>query len=180
MSEINQPETGHCKCGCGQPTKIANKTRAMIGHIKGQPIPYINGHNRKKAERYRIEDRGYKTPCWTWLLAKSVWGYGLETVNHQQRAAHRRLYEKIHGPVKGDLDHLCRNRDCVNPDHLEPVTRAVNIQRGDLARLTPEEVQAIRKFLDQGLARVDIADAFGVCAGTIGCIARGHTWKNVP
>lgn len=134
---------------------MAKKTRASIGHRKGEPIPYINGHNRRKSERIRIEDRGYRTPCHTWLLSKSKWGYGLEAEGKGQRAAHIAAYVRKYGPVPEgkELDHLCRNRDCVNPDHLEPVIRAVNIQRGDLARLVPDEVREIRVLLAAGSPR---------------------------
>jgi hypothetical protein len=40
-------EAGYCHCGCGQKTKIAQKTRNAIGHIKGQPLRFINGHNNR-------------------------------------------------------------------------------------------------------------------------------------
>ena len=50
-----------------------------------------------------------------------------------------------HGPVPEglELDHLCRIRHCVNPDHVEPVTCAVNVRRGDLTKLTEEQVRSI-------------------------------------
>lgn len=48
------------------------------------------------------------------------------------RVAHRVVWEILVGPIPEglDLDHLCRNRKCVNPDHLEPTTRQVNLRRG--------------------------------------------------
>lgn len=48
-------------------------------------------------------------------------------------AAHRAMFELVNGPVPDglDLDHLCRNTLCVNPDHLEPVTRRENVLRGE-------------------------------------------------
>ena len=75
--------------------------------------------------------------CWLWtgLLDRS--GYGLATVQRRHRPAHRALYELLVGPVDPVLtmDHLCRNPPCVNPDHLEPVTRGENVRRGMAGRL---------------------------------------------
>jgi hypothetical protein len=72
--------------------------------------------------------------CWQWTAAKNNRGYGV--FNRGQGAgtvlAHRWAYEFLVGPIPVDrqLDHLCRNRSCVNPDHLEPVTGRTNTLRG--------------------------------------------------
>lgn len=70
--------------------------------------------------------------CWEWTGARKSNGYGHLKVGAQYRNAHRVLYELLVGPVPDDhdLDHLCRVRHCVRPDHLEPVTRSVNLRRG--------------------------------------------------
>ena len=69
--------------------------------------------------------------CWIWRSANSG-GYGNFSVNKKQYRAHRVIYELLKSPIPQDmtLDHLCRNRICVNPNHLEPVSRRENILRG--------------------------------------------------
>lgn len=66
--------------------------------------------------------------CWEWTGGTSPAGYGKAGT----RLAHRLVYEMLVGPIPEGLtlDHLCRNRVCVNPDHLEPVTLADNVRRG--------------------------------------------------
>lgn len=72
--------------------------------------------------------------CWEWTASKNPAGYGqISTGRGQPPAkAHRVLYELLVGPIPEGLtiDHLCRNRGCVNPSHLEPVTRGENVRRG--------------------------------------------------
>lgn len=70
--------------------------------------------------------------CWEWQGLLRPDGYGSLTVAKCTKVAHRYAYELLVGPIpKGKtLDHLCRNRKCVNPDHLEVVTRGENVLRG--------------------------------------------------
>jgi hypothetical protein len=69
--------------------------------------------------------------CWIWQRAISSTGYGVTSVAGRHGPAHRVMYERLKGaiPVGMQLDHLCRVRACVNPDHLEPVSQAENIRR---------------------------------------------------
>jgi hypothetical protein len=140
---------------------------------------YIIGHNsRKPGPLYDARDCGYATPCWVWLRACDSHGYGSLWDKGRCLKAHRALYERHVGPVPDglDLDHLCRNPPCVNPDHLEVVTRAENTRRGQAARLTAEDVRAIRASIE---TQVVLAAHYGVAQPTISKILRGETWIDV-
>ena len=73
------------------------------------------------------------TGCWEWTAWRHHSGYGVFYEGRKQRAAHRIGYQLYVGPIPEglELDHLCRNRGCVNPEHLEPVTHRENTLRGE-------------------------------------------------
>lgn len=86
-----------------------------------------------------IEDRGYITPCWIYTGARSRYGYGKVWVGSKADGTNRMVsvhivvWENTHGrvPEGMELDHLCRQPPCHNPDHLEPVTHRENLLRGE-------------------------------------------------
>lgn len=71
--------------------------------------------------------------CWLWTAGKYRNGYGAFWLGGGMRRAHRLAYADAKGTIHPglELDHLCRVRNCVNPDHLEAVTRLVNTMRGE-------------------------------------------------
>lgn len=71
-------------------------------------------------------------PCWEWLASKTTNGYGKFWNGERLEPAHRFSYRLVHGEIREEtLDHLCRNRGCVNPEHVEPVSKVVNVMRGE-------------------------------------------------
>src|SRR5688572_8041927 len=78
--------------------------------------------------------------CWNWAGAKFSSGYGKTKIPGSRKCcvAHRLAYRIFRGSLSDSLvlDHLCGNRACVNPDHLEPVTQGENLRRaGSIARV---------------------------------------------
>jgi hypothetical protein len=123
-----------------------------------------------------------KTGCWEWCGELSSNGYGRVWRNNKRIAAHRAYYEQEVGPIPDglQLDHLCRNRRCVNPDHLEPVTRTENQLRARPfakkahRKLTAEAVAFIR---ESNMTQDALAAKFGVSQSTISEARRGITWN---
>lgn len=95
----------------------------------------------------RVEKQG-NYGCWTWLGVPSSSGYGGIQVNGRTVKVHRLSYTLLVGPIGEGLtiDHICRNKLCVNPRHLEPVTRRVNTLRG----VGPAAVYARRTACGRG------------------------------
>lgn len=89
---------------------------------------------KDKIERYSIPVP--VTGCWLWTGSLNGHGYGkVRDRDSRLQTAHRASYRAFVGPIPEglDLDHKCRVRCCVNPAHLEPVTRSENLRRSPLA-----------------------------------------------
>lgn len=92
-------------------------------------------HLERLLDRVVMIAAGYASECWDPQYARDVNGYCNIKVRPDPRSkkAHRYAYEQMVGPIPNGLvlDHLCRNRWCCNPAHVEPVTQAENVLRGE-------------------------------------------------
>lgn len=167
-----------CGCGCGADAGVYKVTVKVKGIVAGQPRLFIHGHNpRRRGPSYEVDASG----CWLWLGAINSDGYGRmrdpRTSYGRMMQAHRFFYEQVRSPIPEglQLDHLCRVRRCVNPEHLEPVTSRENVRRGLLRKLTPSDVTEIRTLGDSKTHSA-IATKFGVSRRLVGMILQGQRW----
>jgi hypothetical protein len=131
--QSNTITPGYCECGCGTYVGKWKNTSRANGQIKGEFKRFVRGHARRRPAAERLWEKVVKTEagCWIWLGHENGHGYGRITVDGKQLLTHRFAYELLRGPIPDGLqiDHLCRNRRCLNPDHLEPVTNRENKMR---------------------------------------------------
>jgi hypothetical protein len=126
-----------CECGCGLPAPIADDNDKTRGRVKGQPLRFRPHHYKPQpatdSERLTLFwSHVFKTEtCWIWRASTNPKGYGTFYRGDRLVGAHRFAYEITYGaiPPGMEIDHLCRNRSCVNPTHLQVVTHEENLKR---------------------------------------------------
>ena len=111
------------------PIRSPESLERLWGHVdrSGPVSPFVGGR------------------CWVWTARVHGAGYAYLSVGGKKVRVHRLTYELLVGPIPDglELDHLCRVRHCVNPAHLEPVTHAVNMDRGEIRERQHEAMRAI-------------------------------------
>lgn len=136
MSDDTTNETTRklCECGCGQPAPIAKNNYPAFGHVKGQPVRFIQGHHNKVRATIPIADRFWPkvnkngpicerlgSNCWEWSAALDRRGYGVLGIKGSRTAsAHRIAWELTNGNIPDGMEvcHRCDNPACVRVSHL--------------------------------------------------------------
>lgn len=144
-----------CACGCGEPSSPAETNiyrKGVLIYRKGDLRQYVTGHRarafldpvRQLMRHVQVVPSG----CWIWTGARLPTGYGWARVGGRSRAAHLQMWRAVRGPVPHglELDHLCRETLCCNPDHLEPVTHAENVHRS----FSPSAVNLVKTHCLRG------------------------------
>jgi hypothetical protein len=123
--------------------------------LRGPSMQFVTLSDEERERRFwaRVDKSG-GNGCWLWTRGRTrpVGGYGVTDGfvfnGRRERLAHRVAWLLVRGRIEGglELDHLCRNRLCVNPDHIEPVTKRTNIVRG----VGPTAVNATKTHCNKG------------------------------
>lgn len=201
-SNRTQPNpSGFCMCGCGQRTTLVEFTSAPRGRFKGDFNRYVANHSHalKSFEKYRVNP---KTGCWDWLRKKNPQGYGMMWRGHRCYGAHVLFWIDANGPIPEgcDLHHRCKNKGCVNPAHLEPLSRIdheardgrldflrdygksrAHIERmrqSKQVKLTPEKREQAWT-LKGTMSNKRIGTMLGVSSSTIDRLFDGTCWADV-
>lgn len=138
--------------------------------------------SRELSPDFEVRDCGYETDCWVWLKYCETKGrskgYPKIQVEGRKRRAHRWYYENWYGVELSrneHLDHLCENRSCVNPEHLEVVSAIENHHRR--SKISQEIADKVRELYPTLGART-LAEMHDISVSYVHRIVSGKCWVN--
>ena len=143
--------------------------KSLSRQQKRHPLCYYSGK-----KKYRRMANG----CWQWIAGRNKKGYPLAKGFHTT-LVYREIYIRKFGPIpKGKtLDHTCKNRACVNIQHLELVPHIVNVRRSKRTILSTEKVSFIRS--QPAMRTGDLAKLLGATYSAVYFARRGDSWKTL-
>jgi hypothetical protein len=181
-------------------SKTAQIRREMARAIYSININGVMGKPLEQRFWAQVNKRG-PSECWEWSGHKSH-GYGYISVGNKSNGTRKELranrvcweFDSITPiPAGKVVMHLCDNRACVNPSHLQLGTQSENLKDAfrkgrhsaprlkgvdsPKAKLTEDQVDTIRFKLSSGWKQIDLAREYGVCKGTISHIWTGRNWR---
>ena len=175
---INIPY-GTCHCGCGKKTNISKRSIKSRGIKEGEPCKYVTGHDSKKRLSNKIKFTvDIKTGCWNWTGNFRAGGYGYISIRGKKYNAHALIY-KIYQKVireNEELDHICNNPGCVNPNHLRSVTHKFNVRRGKTVKLNMDTANKIREDYKSGYKMRALSKKYKICLSNISDIINNKIW----
>ena len=138
---------------------------------------------RRKKNESRLDldrDTYLDEECLIWRWAKFLDGYGCLWNGYKHIKAHRYSYETYVGYIPDDMQihHICFNKSCINPDHLELVTNTENQHKPDVTDLNWPVVLSIRRLYATGkFTQTQLGEIHGITQARISKIVNNKTWK---
>lgn len=129
--------------------------------------------------RYEITDCGFDTPCWLWTRGKTTAGYAEAFAEGRVVYAHRAMYESRVGPIGAGLTthHRCEQRSCINPDHMEFLTREDHAGAAGHGKLTADQAADVCARARAGQPHREIAAQFDISTAMVSLIRNGKRWR---
>lgn len=144
---------GYCQCGCGEKTRIAPANSREDCAVRGRPVRFVRGHHWRKPGGDWLEDP--KTGCWLWQRSFGKKGYGVFPHSHGEPYiwAHKAIYEqRVRRLEPGEqLHHLCEIKQCVNPDHMAPLSDAAHRYVHGMLEMTEDDYEKATSALRESL-----------------------------
>lgn len=147
-----------CACGCGDAAVYA--ARHVAYNIR-EGITDVD---------YVVMDCGYETPCWIWK-GRRVPRYGNVRVRGTQMSVHRAMFIQTKGPIPTGavVDHLCSEKRCIHPDHLQLSTIGANVRRS--VGFNPTGL-ALAEIVSREQTAKALAVKYGVSSRTIDAVRK--------